>query len=236
MAVDATELNSSAEPAPMSTRRARAMATIDAAILAAQQKQETPDAEKLTTPGSTLPIIKKQQADKPDKPKLTTEQEEILAAQEKLLGEQEAQRLREEQEREAAKSGFVKGAEKTLKNAQGIVHGADVRIGSVPTPGNIAFPLILLLLFFFILIQVNGSSRLGHLWRVIVGAERIGPTDLTQSGPGPGDYPTNEPTPTGENPEPSIQTQGQGGSMNLFANLQVIPQLPVNGVFTLGEW
>lgn len=232
-----------------SKKRQAALAKINAAILAANE-QEKPalnayqDTGLLAPPPSLATPAQKEEAkaqiaaqaandryQEEQKSKLSKEQEAILKAQEKLLGEEEAKRLREEQEQQAARSQLVKGAERTLKNAQGIVHGADVRIGSVPQPGGIAVPLILLLLFFFILIQVNGSSRLGHLWRVITGAERLGNVDLTVTGPGPGSVDTGRPTvnePTESHP---ATTTGQGGEQSFSVGLY--PILPANGVFAL---
>ncbi len=170
--------------------RARSMATINAALLA---QQETPTAEKqantggVYTPHAAPPL----DVDDPKHPELATDdrippppwkatkeqkleaqaltdaQETVLKAQGRLLGEQEAKRLREEQLALANRSQMRKAAERTLDNAKQVVHGADVRIGNVPKPTSIAVPLILLILFFFILIQYGGYSRLGWFWMVI---------------------------------------------------------------------
>jgi hypothetical protein len=199
------------------------MATIDAAILAAQPKDATPS-EQIMAPGATLPIT--QATQKQETPKLTPEQEDILKAQEKLLGEEEAKRLREEQEQEAAKSQVVKSGEKAVKSAGKIIHGADVRIGNIPQPGSIAFPLTLLLLCFFILIQVNGFSRLGWLWMVITRNAAVSTTQTVPSLP---------------TPPPGGGAVGSGGSSSGASNsivdtLIAMPSLPSNGVFRLGDY
>lgn len=225
-------LNANAtEPrAATSTRRKTALAKINAAILAANERQtaQVPESQKLTTPGSTLPLNEEKKA--PPPPKLTKDQEAILKAQEKLLGKEEAARLRKEQEDQAAKSKFLKASESTLKNAGKIVHGADARIGSVPTPGSIAFPLILLLLFFFILIQVAGYSRLGWLWLVLTGNARMSSYSHTNTNAG-------VPVVAPEVPENQPATATTGGGASQSGALAVYyPILPANGVFRLGEY
>ncbi len=111
--------------------------------------------------------------------KLSKDQEAILKQQEALLGKEEADKLRAEQLQEANKAAAIKAGQKALKNAGQIVHGADVRVGAIPTPGSIITPLILLLLFFFILVQINGYSRVQWFWQVITGASRVGTSAAT---------------------------------------------------------
>ena len=223
---------------PVSSKRARAMATINAAILQSQQAPEeqkpitkdTPALDALTglTPEELRVAKAAELAQEQDKVRgrelLTQKQNAILDAQKKLLGEEEAARLRKEQEQEAAKSQFVKSGEAAIKSARGIVHGADVRLGSLPQPGSIVFPLVLLLLLFFILIQVGGYSRIQWLWLVLSGQAQVGTALMTVTPEGP---PENNPSPF--NPGGNL-TGGAGGS-DLFSNLQVRPFLPPNGMY-----
>lgn len=211
-----------------SAKRQRAMATINAAILKAQQPpEEKPkqanaagDALQKLTPDEAR-FLKEQRAQEVH---LTKKQEDILAAQKRLLGEQEAAQLRKEQEQEAAKSQFVKSGERAIKKSQEIVHGADVRIGNLPQPGSIVFPLVVLLLLFFILIQVGGYSRIQWLWLVLSGQAQIGTALMTVPTEG---APEGNPSPF--NPGGNL-TGGAGGS-DLFSNLQVRPFLPPNGMY-----
>jgi len=183
------------------------MATIQAAILASQPTTTTEEAaaDDETDSGAVASLeelsprqalyLKEQRARREEARRaaiqLSDEQEAILAAQEKLLGKQEADKLRQEQEREAAKSQALKAAESALKSGQQIVHGADVRIGSIPQPGSIIFPLVMLLICFFILLAVNGNSRLAWLWLVVTGNAYVSDTAqqqpaTTQTGQGGG--------------------------------------------------
>lgn len=218
------------EDAPRSTRRQKAMATINAAILASQeQAQQTnttaPAPPPELTPGQAL-FLKEQRAQRQEeeakKVRLSKEQEQILAAQEKLLGKEEAKRLRKEQEDKNNRHALVKAAGRTWRNASRILHGADLSIGSLPSPGGIAFPLILLLLFFFLLIQVNGNSRVGWLWQVLTKNASVGTGYLGQAG----NVDTGIPVPT----DGPVQQTGQGGELPQVTSY---PMLPANGVYAV---
>lgn len=56
-----------------------------------------------------------------------------------------------------------------INSARGIMRNIGVRLENIPTPGSIALPLILLLVFFFLLIPVNGHTRFTWLWLVVSG-------------------------------------------------------------------
>ena len=227
----AAKLNANAtEPmVETSARRQRAMATINAAILKSQQPPEEKP-KQANAAGDALQKLTPDEARFLDEQRkqeihLTKKQEDILAAQKRLLGEEEAKRLRKEQEQEAAKSQFVKSGEAAIKKSQEIVHGADVRIGSLPQPGSIVFPLVVLLLLFFILIQVGGYSRIQWLWLVLSGQAQVGTALMTVTPEGP---PENNPSPFSPG---GTLSGGLGGETDLLSNLQVRPFLPPNGMY-----
>ena len=47
-------------------------------------------------------------------------------------------------------------------------------LARIPTPTSLLFPLVILLVFFFLLIPVNGQTRAVWLWLVLTGNARIG--------------------------------------------------------------
>lgn len=181
--------------------RQDAMATIDAALLAAQQAPApgapSPDVQPhlaLDVPELSAGQVrfleqkrKDEEAAGKQKAALTKEQEAILKAQEKLLGEEEAARLREEQEALNARSALRKSAEQAVRNSQQIVKQVDTRIGSIPQPGSIVLPLVILLFLFFILIQIGGYSRLAWFWAVITHNAQVMTVQQQFVGPGGGE-------------------------------------------------
>lgn len=222
------KLNANATEPMRSTRRQRSLAVIQAAIASAKappdEVSEQADTEaagglispEIAPPPSAATKEQKEEAKariEADR-ELSKRQEDILKAQEKLLGKEEADRLRKEQEAEAAKSAALKAGEKAIKTSGKIVHGADVRIGSIPQPGSIVFPLVVLLLLFFLIVPVNGQTRLGWLWAVLTGNAYVGdPVRPAQT----------------ETPENQPQETGQGGSQTPFVPLV---KVPANGVYT----
>lgn len=174
--------------------RQQAMAQINAAIQqAAQQPKQDNDMGHVVKPHAAIdPAVvtgvpgakgsQQYQQDKADKAKqLTSEQEDILKHQEELLGEEQAEEERKKQEALNARSAFVKTAEDVARNGSRILKQADLRIGNIPHPGSILFPLVILLFFFFLLIQIGPYTRLGWFWQVITGNAQI--SDTLQNGP-----------------------------------------------------
>lgn len=162
--------------------RAESMATIDAALASGTGDASTrtmPTVSFGTTalldptiaPGVTAPapltdgIQKKPQAaEKPPKGKTA---EEIQRDQQRQIDEQQHQ----EQEQRGA---FQASAGRTTGAISGILNGAGVRLGSLPTPGSLMLPLVILLVFFMLLLPVNGHTRFTWLWMVITGDAMIG--------------------------------------------------------------
>ncbi len=150
------------------------MATIDAAIVADQAPAqpeivENPYAAPLAPPPPDISdkdvVQATREADK--------RQAEIDKARENLLGEEEAAKVKAEEQAKANRPMTVRAAEATIDNAKRIARKADMSVGSLPMPGSIAVPLILLLLLFFVLIQVAGNSRLAWLWLVLTGNAQV---------------------------------------------------------------
>ncbi len=159
--------------------RSSSMAAIDAALAKSKAPAdlEQVDDSAATTALADLALVEDEP--KPEAKKLSKDQEAILKQQEALLGKEAADKLRAEQLQEANKAKAIKAGQKALKNAGNVVHGADVKIGAIATPGSILTPLVLLLLFFFVLVQINGYTRIQWFWQVITGASRVGTTAAT---------------------------------------------------------
>lgn len=84
-------------------------------------------------------------------------QQQQAAVQQELLQQQKQQDI------------FDKTSSSAVNSAKKIVHGAGVKLERIPTPGSIMLPLVILLVFFFLLIPVNGHTRLQWLWLVVTG-------------------------------------------------------------------
>lgn len=149
------------------------MATIDSALSTAPITPVT-EQTSVIEPHAAPPVPGSET--ETEQPKLSDEQEKILAAQEKLLGKEKADALRQEQLDKANQSKAFKAASSAVNNAQRIGKQADLSVGRIPTPGDITFPLILLAVCFFILIQVNGYSRLSWLWLTLTGNAQVTPS------------------------------------------------------------
>jgi hypothetical protein len=109
------------------------------------------------------------------------ESSDLVTQQEKLLAD-------EQRAQEANQSAFLRGAQGTARAIGHIARGTGVRLESLPTPGSLVLPLSVLLVFFFLLIPVNGHTRFTWLWLVLAGDASIG------SSPGGGSGNTVSPT------------------------------------------
>ena len=160
-------------------RRAASMATIDT-ILQGQQGTSAGGANTTTVASVAVPhaapplpltadqkrgydVARQSQFDSEKKQNdaILAEQNQknaVLADQQKLEDEQQAQQ-----------NLFQSSAQGTLAAAGGIVKGTGAQIESLPTPGSIVFPLVVLAAFFFLLLPVNGHTRLVWRWLVLTG-------------------------------------------------------------------
>ena len=174
-------------------KRQQNMAVINAAILNAGRPQPTgtgiPPTNPLTPNVGPQPMTPKQQEAfhllyqggdivQQHVKKMTPRQRAIYDAQVDLLGQEDADKLyyddavkqlQDEQKSVAQKAArdTWQATKQVVQSGKKIVHGADLSIGRLPTPGSLGFPLLLLILFFFILIQTNGNSRLGWLFLAV---------------------------------------------------------------------
>lgn len=151
---------------------ADATAIIDGALLGASQGKPLSEsvpapAEDPIQPGplpTDEPAIEEEDLT-PEQKKARKEQEKIDKAQQDMLGKEEADRLKEEEQKRIEREKTLIGlADKALQASKGAASSAGVKIANMPTPGDITFPLILLVLFFFILITYAGHTRLQWLW------------------------------------------------------------------------
>ena len=120
----------------------------------------------------TLPTVA------PPPPKET--QEESKKQAKKLEKEQEQTRLqaakiiRENEEYREEQSNRVMQLVENLSASVGkLWKNTQVQFENLPTPGSLAFPLIILLVFFFLLIPVNGHTRFVWLWLAMTGQAEI---------------------------------------------------------------
>ncbi len=188
---------------------ADATAIIDSALLDAQTTGSLPTGtdESILSPGP-LPIETEAATPKADDEKLTPEQEKQKAADEKLrkakedmLGKEQAEALRKEQEAEEERQKTLTGAlERFLSSGKDKADGVSTKIASLPTPGNIAVPLVVLLVFFFILIQYGNNTRLQWLWLVLTNNAYIS-ASLQNTTPGTGG---GQPNPAQEAPSVTL--------------------------------
>ncbi len=86
----------------------------------------------------------------------------------------------------------VKGAgDLSVKRAQDTLGNVAGTLETVTTPGSIFLPATILIIFFFLLLQVNGMTRAQWLWLSLIGDAKIGAS-----------------------PDATTQPSGQGGSQN----------------------
>lgn len=102
-------------------------------------------------------------------------QDEKLALEENQRQEQErlqAERKLEEQE-QLRQSQLEQAWASIRQNIGKVWDGTKTQLESLPTPGSLLFPLIILLVFFLLLIPVNGHTRLVWIWLVLTGNAEI---------------------------------------------------------------
>src|SRR5689334_10086146 len=93
--------------------------------------------------------------------------------------------------------------EKPVKAAKGpsFTAGLKARVGKLPTPGSIAFPLLGVLVLILFVVPVGGKTRAVHLWNVLIGKEALSDETLAgfastqpaskSGGAGSGEYQSN---------------------------------------------
>jgi len=108
---------------------------------------------------------------------------EQLAEEIRLAKEEKAKREEEEKQAEenpdlasgikGAAGGAVDQAGKTVDRVLGVAREAWDGLARVTTPGTIFLPVAVLLVFFFLLLPINGYTRAGWLWLALTGNANI---------------------------------------------------------------
>jgi hypothetical protein len=164
------------------------MATIDEALLekpkVVETKAVTPDVSDPHAAPGVNPVPSGGDDDEGEKlqPGDEGEEEEEKSARQKLIDEALQQREIEQKKREDA---FYSTANATVNAAQKIVKGTAVRVESVPTPGSVMLPLLVLVVLFVMFLPVNGHTRFVWLWLVVTGNADIAGASTATGGGGP---------------------------------------------------
>lgn len=184
--------------------RADSMAAIDAALqgipttsAAVQQNNASPVAPH-PAPGVSAPTPVSNVG------KLTADEKRFIDAQRQAQTDEEKRAEKFSAQEQAKQDAFQSSANATANAVQGIVRGTGVALGSLPTPGSLILPLAILLVFFFLLLPVNGHTRLVWLWLVLTGNAEIqqgGSSSSTSSTTTPSSSST--PTPSSASSAPS---------------------------------
>jgi hypothetical protein len=143
------------------------------------------------------------------------------------------QRAEESELARTARQAIETGSD-AVRSTQDIIKAQALRVGSViggvPIPGDILLPLSILLLFFFVLIAVNGHTRLMWLWLTLTGNASLATgsgTVTTPSGLTPAQVPSSI-----TQPGTVVGTLSTRSLAPLSNTLQPLPQLPTaNGLF-----
>lgn len=158
----------------------------------------------------TLPIVEDTKEEKAAKREQEKSAREQLKEQTRL---QAARITKESQERGEEQSNKLV---QTLQNLSGQVQnlwkGTQVQLENIPTPGSLLLPFVILMVFFFLLLPVNGHTRFIWLWLVLTGQAEISAT----SGGGGQEAPPAQPT-AGELPSSNV-IQPQLGTFATYAS------------------
>ena len=113
-------------------------------------------------------------------------------AEKKIKEEEKAQKKAEEEsqasiqqqiaQREEAEDKLSEQAQNAMAMLSDLWKSTQSALGNIPTYGSILFPLSILLVFFFLLLPVNGHTRAVWLWLVITGQASIAPVGGVASG------------------------------------------------------
>lgn len=135
--------------------RQKAMAEIDAAIAPTQIAEKKP----LIPP--------------PPVPGLTPEKAE-KRANEKIAEQEQAEQDQLDQQEEA-RDVISEQAKNAMIMLSDLWKATQSHLGTIPTYGSIFLPLSVLLIFFFLLLPVNGHTRAVWLWLTLTGQAEITP-------------------------------------------------------------
>ena len=123
--------------------------------------------------------------DDPDVIAARLKQQQGLQVQPEEEGTPKEETPEEKAKREEDATPPEKAANFTYKLAKSGGQAAGSRIAALPAPGDLGFPLLILLVFFFLIVPINGKTRAMWLWEVIVGNARVPTVPITPAGGGP---------------------------------------------------
>lgn len=161
--------------------RAESMAAIDAALTAAplQPAERTTTTQSVAAPhpapGVNAPTPLTSSGEKKPEGDKEKSQDDIIAENEKTAQDELAEQQRQQ-------DLFKKSANATVNAASNIVKGTSVTLERIPTPGSLVFPLIILAVFFFLLLPVNGHTRFVWIWLVLTGNAHMQPAGESLGG------------------------------------------------------
>lgn len=178
--------------------RLNSMATIDAALQGPLQT------DTITGNGSSS-VMAPRPAPGVDAPTPVTATQQVQpVTQNDILSLQQSDMQRQQKNDDL----FKKSASQTVNAASSIIKGTGVRIESLPTPGSIVLPLVILIVFFLLLLPVNGHTRLVWIWLVLTGN-----ADISNDGQGSGSSTPDTSTATNTSvPSATTATTGLAGA------------------------
>jgi Fe2+ transport system protein B len=138
------------------------------------------------------------------------------AVKQKLQAEIEAAKARKEAEEKARReqsetaktigtvaavgsqvgSSFSQAASNTVDRVQQTVDNVAGTLETISTPGSIFLPIAILLIFFFLILPVNGFTRAQWLWMSLIGDAQITPGGASPTSGGSGEGGDEESVPS----------------------------------------
>lgn len=98
-------------------------------------------------------------------------------------------------------SSVSQAASKTVDRVQDTIGNVKGTLETISTPGSIFLPIAVLIIFFFLLLPVNGHTRAQWLWMSLIGDAQVAPSGTnnqdTGSGQGGGGQPQTSPVTAG---------------------------------------
>ena len=107
------------------------------------------------------------------RPKLTADEKRAIDAQRQAESDLQRQAERIQAQQQAQEDALVRSANATINALGGTWRGAALTLEGIPTPGSLFLPLMVLLIFFLLLLPVNGHTRLVWLWLTLTGNAQI---------------------------------------------------------------
>lgn len=173
--------------------------------------------------------------------KLTADEKRYIDAQRQAQSDIERQAEKDATQQQERESAFDRSANATVNAAGGILRGTGLTLASLPTPGDLILPLGILLVFFFLLLPVNGHTRLVWIWLVLTGNAEIqqqsGSTSSSSTNNGANNFGGGAggsfaPSSTGSSP-----INSNGSTSNSSGNSALTPLVPIaTTLVNIGSW